>query len=332
MLMDTELDTTQQDFVITAQESGKALINLINEVLDLAKIESGRIELETVPFDVRDIIDNVVSLFYEKSQAKGIELAVLVSDQVPDVLIGDPWRFRQIITNLVGNSMKFTERGHIFVQVHLVEEVKRAGNIFYDVSAQNREVLDDHDNMIWNTLSGLEVADSWKSFDNFRMFKHSSGETDRINLVVRVEDTGIGITKDAQLCIFTPFMQADNSTSRTYGGTGIGLSITKRLVELMGGEIGFTSKSGVGSTFSFTAIFNENRKSPGDIKRYYFEPTPSGFQGMRALIIDGRNARANITVYHLQRLGIQCNLVATSESAFSMLLEACTSRFISFLV
>ena len=112
--------------------------------------------------------------------------------------------------------------------MHLVEEVKRAGNIFYDVSAQNREVLDDHDNMIWNTLSGLEVADSWKSFDNFRMFKHSSGETDRINLVVRVEDTGIGITKDAQLCIFTPFMQADSSTARTYGGTGIGLSITKK--------------------------------------------------------------------------------------------------------
>ncbi|OEL22625.1 putative histidine kinase 5 [Dichanthelium oligosanthes] len=326
MLMDTELDTTQQDFVVTAQESGKALINLINEVLDLAKIESGRIELEAVPFDVRDILDNVVSLFYEKSQAKHIELAVLVSDQVPDVLIGDPWRFRQIITNLVGNSMKFTERGHIFVQVHLVKELKRTGNIFDDVSAQNREVLDDSDNMIlWNTLSGLEVADSWKSLENFRMFKISSGETDTINLVVRVEDTGIGITKDAKMRIFTPFMQADSSTSRTYGGTGIGLSITKCLVELMGGEIGFTSKSGVGSTFSFTAIFKENRKGPGDIKRYYFEPTPSDFQGMRALIIDGRNARAEITMYHLQRLGIQCNLAATSESAFSAFLEACTS-------
>ncbi|CAN6288378.1 unnamed protein product [Urochloa humidicola] len=326
MLMDTELDTTQQDFVLTAQESGKALINLINEVLDLAKIESGRIELEAVPFDVRDILDNVVSLFYEKSQAKGIELAVLVSNQVPDVLIGDPWRFRQIITNLVGNSMKFTDRGHIFVQVHLVEELKWTGNSFHDVSAQNREVLDDHDNMkLWNTLSGLEVADSWKSLENFRMFKNSSGEADTINLVVRVEDTGIGITKNAELRIFTPFMQADSSTSRTYGGTGIGLSITKRLVELMGGEIGFTSKSGVGSTFSFTAIFKENRKISGDIKRYYFEPTPSDFQGMRALIIDGRNTRADITMYHLQRLGIQCNLVATSESAFSALLEACTS-------
>lgn len=217
--------------------------------------------------------------------------------------------------------------------MHLVEELKRAENIFYDVSAKNREVVHDPNNMkLWNTLSGLEVADSWKSLENFRMFKTSTGETDTINLVVRVEDTGIGITKDAQLRVFTPFMQADSSTSRTYGGTGIGLSITKCLVELMGGEIGFASKSGVGSTFSFTAIFMENRKGPGDIKRYYFEPTPSDFQGMRALIIDGRNARAEITMYHLQRLGIHCNIVATSESALSALLEACTSRFISFLV
>ncbi|XP_062204992.1 probable histidine kinase 5 isoform X3 [Phragmites australis] len=326
MLMDTELDTTQQDFVVTAQESGKALINLINEVLDLAKIESGRIELETVPFDVRDILDNVVSLFSEKSQAKGIELAVLVSDQVPDVLTGDPWRFRQIITNLVGNSMKFTERGHIFIQVHLVEELKRTKIVFDDISAQNREVTDNPDNtMPCNTLSGLEVADNWKSLENFRMFKFSNDAMDAINLVVTVEDTGIGITKDAQTRIFTPFMQADSSTSRTYGGTGIGLSITKCLVELMGGEIGFTSKPGVGSTFSFTAIFKENRRSPGDIKRYHSEPTPSDFQGMRALIIDGRCARAEITMYHVRRLGIWCDLAATSESAFSSLLEACNS-------
>ncbi|AQK65808.1 histidine kinase3 [Zea mays] len=330
MLMDTELDTTQQDFVVTAQESGKVLINLINEVLDLAKIESGRIELEAVPFDVRDILDNVISLFYDKSQAKGIELAVLVSDQVPDVLIGDPWRFRQIITNLVGNSMKFTEQGHIFVQVHLVKELNRKGNNFCDVSAHNREILYDSDNsMLWNTLSGLEVADSWRSLENFTMFKNSNGETDTIRLAVRVEDTGIGITKDAQMRIFTPFMQADSSTSRTYGGTGIGLSITKRLVELMGGEIGFTSKSGVGSTFSFTAIFKENRGCPGDMKRYYSEPTPLDFQGMRALIIDGRSARAEVTMYHLRRLGIQCSLVATSESesASSALMKACTSSY-----
>ncbi|XP_015698962.2 probable histidine kinase 5 isoform X2 [Oryza brachyantha] len=326
MLMDTELDTTQRDFVVTAQESGKSLINLINEVLDLAKIESGKIELEAVRFDVRDILDNVVSLFSEKSWAKGVELAVLVSDQVPDVLIGDPWRFRQIITNLVGNSMKFTEQGHIFIQVHLVEEVKKKMEVLDDTSPENREVTDNSNNtMAYNTLSGLEAANKWKTLENFRMFKDSSDAIDSVNLLVTVEDTGVGITKDAQTRIFTPFMQADGSTSRTYGGTGIGLSITKRLVELMGGEIGFVSKPGVSSTFSFTAIFKENRKDPGDIKRYCPEPTPPDFQGMRALVVDGRHVRAEVTMYHLRRLGIQCDLAATSESALSVLLEACNS-------
>uniref|UniRef100_A0A0E0M6X9 histidine kinase n=1 Tax=Oryza punctata TaxID=4537 RepID=A0A0E0M6X9_ORYPU len=332
MLMDTELDTTQRDFVVTAQESGKSLINLINEVLDLAKIESGKIELEAVRFDVRDILDNVVSLFSEKSWAKGIELAVLVSDQVPDVLIGDPWRFRQIITNLVGNSMKFTEQGHIFIRVHLVEEVKRKMEALDGTSPENIEVTANFKNtMPYNTLSGLEVANNRKTLESFRMFKDSSDAIDSVNLLVTVEDTGIGITKDAQTRIFTPFMQADGSTSRTYGGTGIGLSITKRLVELMGGEIGFVSKPGVSSTFSFTAIFKENRKDPGDIKRYCPEPTPPDFQGMRALVVDGRCARAEVTMYHLRRLGIQCDLAATSESALSALLGSCNSSVKSSL-
>ncbi|TVU30753.1 hypothetical protein EJB05_22390 [Eragrostis curvula] len=334
MLMDTELDTTQQDFVVTAQESGKVLINLINEVLDLAKIESGRVELEAVPFDVRDILDNVISLFSEKSQTKGIELAVLVSDQVPVVLIGDPWRFRQIITNLVGNSMKFTERGHIFIQVHLVAELNRTRNVLDDVSAQNREIINDPETfMPCNTLSGLQVADNWKSLKNFKMFKYLNDAMDTVNLVVTIEDTGIGITKDAQTRIFTPFMQADSSTSRTYGGTGIGLSITKCLVELMGGEVGFTSNPGVGSTFSFTAVFKkstafckENKPSPGDIKRYCSEPTPSDFHGMSALIVDGRCTRAEITIYHLRRLGIQCDIADTSESGFSALLDNSSKR------
>ncbi|URD75315.1 CHASE [Musa troglodytarum] len=106
MLIDTDLDATQQDLAMTAQSSGKALIALINEVLDQAKIESGRLELEAVPFDLRDLLDNVLSFFSDKSQAKGIEMAVYVSERVPEVLIGDPGRLRQIITNLVGNSVK----------------------------------------------------------------------------------------------------------------------------------------------------------------------------------------------------------------------------------
>lgn len=212
--------------------------------------------------------------------------------------------------------------------MHLIEEVKRKMEALDDTSPENIEVTANSKNtMPYNTLSGLEVANNRKTLESFRMFKDSSDAIDSVNLLVTVEDTGIGITKDAQTRIFTPFMQADGSTSRTYGGTGIGLSITKRLVELMGGEIGFVSKPGVSSTFSFTAIFKENRKDPGDIKRYCPEPTPPDFQGMRALVVDGRCTRAEVTMYHLRRLGIQCDLAATSESALSALLESCNSRF-----
>ncbi|XP_021751601.1 histidine kinase 2-like [Chenopodium quinoa] len=108
MLMDTDLDADQLDYAQTAHASGKDLISIINEVLDQAKIESGRLELEAVPFDLRNILDNVVSLFSGKSREKEIELAIYVSNKVPEILVGDPGRFRQIITNLVGNSVKYS--------------------------------------------------------------------------------------------------------------------------------------------------------------------------------------------------------------------------------
>ncbi|WOK93085.1 hypothetical protein Cni_G01778 [Canna indica] len=307
MLMDTDLDATQLDFAMTAQSSGKALIALINEVLDQAKIESGRLELEAVAFDVRDVLDNVVSLFSDKSQAKGIEMAVYVSEQVPAILIGDPGRFRQIITNLVGNSVKFTEEGHIFVSVYLVEEVNN---------------LEDD---LCETLSGFPIVDKQKIWENFSKFKSSTEGNNAINLIVTVEDTGVGIPQDAQSRIFTPFMQADSSTSRTYGGTGIGLSISKCLVDLMGGEIGFVSKPGIGSTFSFTAVFTEGSKTSGDIKRHFSDSTLSDFQGLRGMVADGRCIRARIIKYHLQRLGIHVDIVTNQDSARSTILEACST-------
>ncbi|RRT55045.1 hypothetical protein B296_00048744 [Ensete ventricosum] len=275
MLMDTDLDATQQDFAMTAQSSGKALIALINEVLDQAKIESGRLELEAVPFDLRDVLDNVLSLFSDKSQAKGIE---------------------------------FTEMGHIFVSVDLVEEVKSAKNVLCE------------------TLSGFHVVDKQKIWENFTMFKSSTEGNDAIDLMVTVEDTGVGIPQDAQSRIFTPFMQADSSTSRTYGGTGIGLSISKCLVDLMGGEIGFVSKPGIGSTFSFTAVFRQGCKNAGEIKRHYSDPTSSDFQGMRGLVADGRSIRARILKYHLQRLGIHIDIVTNQDSALCTILDPCSTR------
>ncbi|KAL0297114.1 UNVERIFIED_CONTAM: Histidine kinase [Sesamum radiatum] len=300
MLMDTDLDETQQDYVRTARESGKALVSLINEVLDQAKIESGKLELEAVSFDLRAILDDVLSLFSGKSQDKKVELAVFVSSKVPATVVGDPGRFRQIVTNLVGNSIKFTDKGHIFVTVNLVEEVVE---------------LEDPT----SSLSGLPVVDRRRSWAGFRTFNQEastsslSSSSDQINIIVSVEDTGQGIPLEAQSRVFNPFMQVGPSITRTHGGTGIGLSISKCLVHLMKGEIGVASFPQIGSTFSFTAVFTNGCSNLNDqISQQVNNQSnsiSSEFQGMRALLVDPRPARAKVSKYHIQRLGIHVEVV-----------------------
>lgn len=314
MLMDTDLDVTQQDYVRTAQASGKALVSLINEVLDQAKIESGKLELEEVQFDLRAILDDVLSLFSGKSQEKGVELAVYISDRVPEMLIGDPGRFRQIITNLMGNSIKFTDKGHIFVTVHLVQEVIDSIEVETESSPKN-------------TLSGLPVADRRGSWKGFRTFSQEgptcpfSSSSDIINLIVSVEDTGSGIPLEAQPRIFTPFMQVGPSISRTHGGTGIGLSISKCLVGLMNGEIGFVSEPKIGSTFTFTACFTNCCPSINVYRSQQINKQPSSaaseFEGMKALVVDPRPVRAKASRYHIQRLGIHVEVVSDLTHGFS---------------
>nr|ANI86402.1 histidine kinase 4b [Populus x canadensis]AZM65030.1 histidine kinase 4b [Populus x canadensis] len=331
LLLDTDLSSTQRDYAQTAQVCGKALIALINEVLDRAKIEAGKLELEAVPFHIRSIVDDVLSLFSEKSRNKGIELAVFVSDKVPEIVVGDPGRFRQIITNLVGNSVKFTERGHTFVKVHLYEHAKATTDTKADtcsISGSNESVLISGSQK-FKTLSGCEAADDQNSWD---VFKHLSDEdfrfdasinvmtsneaSENITLMVCVEDTGIGIPLKAQSRVFMPFVQADSSTSRHYGGTGIGLSISKCLVELMGGQISFISRPEVGSTFSFTAVFGTCKKNAfTKMEKRNAEDLPSGFRGLKALVVDGKPVRAAVTRYHLKRLGILAEVVSNLKVA-----------------
>ncbi|RYR11538.1 hypothetical protein Ahy_B04g069057 isoform A [Arachis hypogaea] len=317
MLMDTDLDVTQQEYVRTAQGSGKALVSLINEVLDQAKIDSGKLELEAVVFDLRAILDDVLLLFSEKSQGKGVELAVYVSDEVPEQLIGDPGRFRQIITNLMGNSIKFTEKGHIFVTIHLVEEV------VHSIEVEPQSTSKD-------TLSGYPVADIRRSWEGFKAFSQegplgsfSSPSSELVNLIVSVEDTGVGIPLEAQSRIFTPFMQVDPSISRKHGGTGIGLSISKCLVGRMNGEIGFVSIPNIGSTFTFTAVFTNGSPNSKEGRSQPINNQPhlasSEFHGTNALVIDPRPIRAKVSRYHLQRLDIRVELVSDLDQGLSLI-------------
>ena len=200
LLSHTNLENRQKDFLVTMRESGNSLLSVINNILDFSKIEASKMELETTPFCPGDILESTGAMFAEMAQNKGLEFVCSPELELfQNHYMGDPARFQQIVTNLCGNSIKFTEQGHIEIQAKIVG-------------------------------------------------RHS----DQVKLRVAIRDTGIGLDTDAQDQIFSSFSQADSSTTRRYGGTGLGLSICKHLAELMGGEIGVTSRKGEGSTFWFT--------------------------------------------------------------------------------
>ncbi|QLS04881.1 two-component sensor histidine kinase BarA [Citrobacter freundii] len=198
LTLKTELNTTQRDHLNTIERSANNLLAIINDVLDFSKLEAGKLILESIPFPLRSTLDDVVTLLAHSSHDKGLELTLNIKNDVPDNVIGDPLRLQQVITNLVGNAIKFTESGNIDI---LVE--KRA-------------------------LSNTKVQ-----------------------IEVQIRDTGIGIPERDQSRLFQAFRQADASISRRHGGTGLGLVITQKLVNEMGGDISFHSQPNRGSTFWF---------------------------------------------------------------------------------
>jgi PAS domain S-box-containing protein len=224
ILAETPLDSTQREYVDIIRGSAKALLSLINDVLDLSKIEADRLELERVDFDLRDVIYETVAAMALQSAVKGIELIVNVGIDVPVIAGGDPGRLRQIIMNLLGNAIKFTHEGHVVLDA--------------------TGVVDEHG---------------------------------RLTLRIEITDTGIGIPADRLDRLFKTFTQIDSSTTRHYGGSGLGLSIVKRLAELMGGEVGVRSAPGQGSSFWATVKM--------DAVRVLTEREPVGL-GRRILIVD----------------------------------------------
>ncbi len=208
----TDLSAEQRDYLRLVKTSGEALLEIINEILDFSKIEAGRLDLEQAPFWLRESVGMAMKPLALRAHSKGLELSCHIAPEVPDALIGDPVRLRQIVVNLIGNAIKFTEQGEVVLRVELDRE-DPASFLTGD--------------------SGVPMC-----------YLHCT-----------VTDTGIGIPAEKQWLIFQPFSQADGSTTRHYGGTGLGLTICSRLVELMGGRIWVGSEKGRGSTFHFTAHF-----------------------------------------------------------------------------
>jgi two-component system sensor histidine kinase/response regulator len=204
LVLETELNTEQAEYLHLVKGSADALLTLLNDILDFSKMEAGKLELDNLSFDLRKSLGEVVKTMAIKAQQKGLEFIFDVPPEVPATVFGDPSRLRQILVNLIGNSIKFTERGEIEVKI--------------------------------------------------RPEAHS-GEVTRLHFTVR--DTGIGIPAEKQQKIFEAFSQADSSTTRKYGGTGLGLTITTKLVSLMGGKIWVESEYGKGSTFHFTIEFGQ---------------------------------------------------------------------------
>jgi PAS domain S-box-containing protein len=221
LLLKTNLTPEQLDFVQTLKLSGQNLLSIINDILDLSKLEAGEMRLEILEFNLSICMNEVLDLLATPAQEKGIEVVALIDSDVPVQIKGDAARLRQILTNLINNAIKFTEVGEVVI------EVANASNLGLLADSGNQKIL--------------ENIEQLKPERNDLMF-----------LLFKVTDTGIGIATEDQKKLFQSFTQVDASTTRKYGGTGLGLAISKELVELMGGQIGVESTPGQGSTFWFT--------------------------------------------------------------------------------
>jgi PAS domain S-box-containing protein len=264
LLLESPLTKEQHEYVRIFRRAGDNLLTLVNDILDLSKVEAGSLTLEHVEFDLVDLIEKTSEMVAMVAHDKGLELACQVMTDVPRDLVGDPHRLRQILLNLLGNALKFTMSGEVVLRVQNDPDAQQPGVLLFSVS-----------------------------------------------------DTGIGIPADKLDVIFESFTQADSSTTRQYGGTGLGLTISKRLVELMGGRIWVTSTVGQGSTVSFTAMFRvqENPKLRALVP-------PAELQGMKALVVDNSATNRLILKELLTAWGMQVVGVPNGREGLAELVRA----------
>ncbi|WP_273844167.1 PAS domain S-box protein [Rubrobacter calidifluminis] len=263
LLLDTDLTPEQRDYAETIRSSGETLLAVINDILDFSKLEAGKVQLETLELDLHETVEEVTALFATLAHRKGIELAGFVEPDVPTRLRGDPFRLRQILTNLISNAVKFTEEGEVFVRASLARE-----------------------------------------------------PSERVRVRFEVKDTGIGMSAGEISKLFQPFTQADSSTTRRYGGTGLGLTISRRFVEMMGGRIGVESEPGKGSTFWFEVPLER----AGETKDR--QVIPGDLSGARVLIVDDNATNRTILLKQTTAWGLENASASDGRQALAMLGDA----------
>jgi two-component system, sensor histidine kinase and response regulator len=295
LALDTNLTREQREYLEMVKASGDSLLLVINDILDLSKIEAGKLELERAPFDLDDILGDTMKTLALRAHEKGLELFHHVAPDVPDALEGDALRLRQVIVNLVGNAIKFTERGEVILRA------------FADPLPGERT----------GRFAALgptgEPAAQLAPLSDRRLH-----ERDEICLHVVVSDTGIGIREDKQKLVFEAFAQADGSTARRYGGTGLGLTICSRLVDIMGGRIWVESELGRGSRFHFTAMVQVH-KTPRKTRP---SAIPVEMLGARVLCVDDSYAHRAVLEDALRRFGMEPIGAESGASALKAVRQA----------
>ena len=262
LLKRSKLEKHQIEQLSVIDTSADALLELLNDILDLSKIEAGGMQLEQVDFALWDVLDGVMKLMAMRAHEKGLELACHVDPVVPEGLVGDPTRLRQIIVNLVGNAIKFTAEGEVVVEV--------------------------------------------------RCESHSQSDT---KLHICVRDTGVGIAEEKQALIFDAFSQADSSTTREFGGTGLGLDISRQLVDLMGGRIWVESVLGAGSSFQFTANFTTSDARAAAVAS---EPWKE-LEGIRLLVVESNDTNRQVLQQMLDHWAFHVDVAHTGSDALETL-------------
>lgn len=266
LLLDTPLTLEQKVLTRTILNSGEVLMNIIEDILDFSKIEANKLELDPVAVNMLDLVDDVCLLYSPRAREKALELAVRYVPGTEQFVYADPLRLRQVLGNIVGNAIKFTQKGYVTITVG---EDMQAG-------------LPD----------------------------------DKVALSFTIDDTGIGIAEKDRERIFEKFSQANSSTTRDYGGTGLGLSICRKLVEMMGGSIGFHSEVGKGSSFTFTIPMTRNQDE------VFVQPRPPVLRGRRILVVDDLPVVRDVLCEQLSMAGLICETAASGHEALQKIVDA----------